>query len=84
MPCRPPSGLDGYAGTGPLRLGRGETYPPQFKLPREVSIGIAVELFGIAFGVFRLALEYGYGAGIKVTGNPAVASLGVLAAPYGW
>jgi hypothetical protein len=57
--------------------------PPQLKPPRGVSIGIAVELFGIALAVFGLTLEYGYGAGITVTGNPMVAGLGVLAALLG-
>lgn len=54
--------------------------PPQVKPPRGVTIGIAIELFGIALAVLGLTLEYGYGAGITVTGNPVVAGLGVLVA----
>jgi hypothetical protein len=52
----------------------------QAKPPRGVTIGIAVELFGIALTAWGVTLEYGYGAGITVTGNPVVAGLGVLIA----
>jgi hypothetical protein len=63
--------------------GSGEMQPPQLKPPRGVTIGIAVELFGIALAVFGLTLDYGYGTGITVRGNPVVAGLGVLVALLG-
>ncbi len=58
--------------------------PPQVRPPpRGVSIGIGVELFGIALAGFGLSLPYGYGVGITVTGNPIVTGLGVLATLFG-
>jgi len=57
--------------------------PPQVKPPRGVTIGLAVELFGIALAVWGVTLQYGLPAGINVTGNPVVAGLGVLVALFG-
>ena len=47
----------------------------QPKPPRGVPVGIAVELFGIAFAVFGLSLQYTTG-GPTTTGNPLIAGLG--------
>jgi hypothetical protein len=49
-------------------------------MPRGVTIGVAVELFGIAVALFGLSSLYGYGAGSTVVGNPLIAGLGALIA----
>lgn len=45
--------------------------------PRGFTIGVAVELFGIAIAVLGVASPYGTGAGLTSAGNPIIAGLGV-------
>lgn len=54
---------------------------PQSKPPRGVTIGIAVELFGIAFAMFGLSAQYtGVAGGQFWSANPTLVAIGATIA----
>jgi hypothetical protein len=59
--------------------GSGEMQPTQTKAPRGVTIGIAVELFGLTVAILGLGATYTGGTGAQFfTPDPRILVVGVL------
>lgn len=55
----------------------------QPKPPREVTVGYAIELVGIALAIFGLTVPYSQGGASVVYGSPVISGIGVLVALIG-